>query len=167
MLAGLAYSSPSFKGSHNAFTGSLPGGLEASGRLRLLQACASQLTVPFPDLLFLAHFRPRQATEICNFGTPSPLAFFSRIFSSRLLFAITSISGPNKVEISNFPQFIVKNDPGKPPHQVWGFFTFPCFLFFLIFAFSCLIFSSFPLLLGFLKPKSGPSNEVIGLTFCF
>ena len=42
-----------------------------------------------------------------------------------------------------------------------GFFTFQCFVFFLIFAFSCLcFFSSFPLLLDFLKPKSGPSNEV-------
>ena len=36
------------------------------------------------------------------------------------------------------------------------------FCLFLIFAFSCLRFSSFPLLLDFLKPKSGPSNEVIG-----
>ena len=63
----------------------------------------------------------------------------------------------------NFPSFIVKNDPEKPPHLVWGFFTFQCFLFFLIFAFPCLIFSSFPLLLGFLKPKSGPSNEVISI----
>ena len=45
---------------------------------------------------------------------------------------------------------------------MWGFFTFQCFVFFLIFAFSCLSFSSFPLLLDFLKPKSGPSNEVIG-----
>ena len=62
-----------------------------------------------------------------------------------------------------FPSFIVKNDPEKPPHQVWGFFTFQCFVFLLIFAFSCLIFSSFPLLLDFLKPKSGPLNEVIGI----
>ena len=45
---------------------------------------------------------------------------------------------------------------------MWGFFTFQCFVFLLIFAFSCLIFSSFPLLLDFLKPKSGPLNEVIG-----
>ena len=76
--------------------------------------------------------------------------------------AITSISGPKQGRNFNVPQFYSKNDPEKPPHQVWGFFTFQCFLFFLTFAFSCLIFSSFPLLLGFLKPKSGPSNEVIG-----
>ena len=62
-----------------------------------------------------------------------------------------------------FPNSIVKNDPEKPPHLVWGFFTFQCFVFFLILAFSCLSFSSFPLLLDILKPKSGPSNEVIGL----
>ena len=53
----------------------------------------------------------------------------------------------------------------NPPHQVWGSFTLQCFVFFLIFAFSCLSFSSFPLLLDFLKPKSGPSNEVIGIFF--
>ena len=76
--------------------------------------------------------------------------------------AITSISGPKKVNISIFPQLYSKNDPEKPPHQVWGFFTFQWFVFFLIFAFSCLSLSSFPLLLDFLKPKSGPSNEVIG-----
>ena len=50
----------------------------------------------------------------------------------------------------------------KHTHLVWGFFTFQCFVFFLTFAFSCLSFSSFPLLLDFLKPKSGPSNEDIG-----
>ena len=50
----------------------------------------------------------------------------------------------------------------KTPHLVCGFFTFQCFVFFLIFAISCLSFSDFPLLLDFLKPKSGPSNEVIG-----
>ena len=61
-----------------------------------------------------------------------------------------------------FPNFIVRNDPEKPPHLVRGFLTFQCFVFFLVFAFSCLSFSSFPLLLDFLKPKSGPSNEVIG-----
>ena len=69
--------------------------------------------------------------------------------------AITSISGPKKVKISIFPSCIVKND-------VWGFLTFQWFVFFLIFAFSCLSFSAFPLLLDFLKPKSGPSHEVIG-----
>ena len=47
-----------------------------------------------------------------------------------------------------------------------GFFTFECFVFFLIFAFSCLSLSSFPLLLDFLKPKSDPSNEVIGIYIC-
>ena len=77
--------------------------------------------------------------------------------------AITSISGPKKkVKISIFPKFYSKNDPEKTPHLVWGFFTFQCFVFFLIFAFSCFSFSSFPLLLDFLKPKNGPSNEVIG-----
>ena len=44
-----------------------------------------------------------------------------------------------------------------------GFSRFNVFVFFLIFAFSCLIFSAFPPLLDFLKPKSGPSNEVIGI----
>ena len=57
-----------------------------------------------------------------------------------------------------FPSCILKNDRAKTPHLV----SFQCFVFFLIFAFSCLSFSSFPLLLDFLKPKSGPSNEVIG-----
>ena len=66
-----------------------------------------------------------------------------------------------KIKISIYPQFYSKNGQEKPPHQVWGFFTFQCFVFFLIFAFLCLIFSSFPLLLDFLKPKSGPLNEVI------
>ena len=60
-------------------------------------------------------------------------------------------------------QFIVKNDPERPPHLVRGFFTFQCFVFFPLFAFSCLGFSSFPLLLDFLKPKSGPSNDVTGI----
>ena len=41
-------------------------------------------------------------------------------------------------EFQNFPSFIVKNGPEKPPHQVWGFFTFQCFVFFLIFAFFAL-----------------------------
>ena len=73
--------------------------------------------------------------------------------------------GQKKVKFSKFPKFIVKNDPEKPPRLVWGFFTFQCFAFFLIFAFSCFSSSSFPLLLDFLKPKSGPSNEVIGYLF--
>ena len=34
-----------------------------------------------------------------------------------------------------------------------GVFTFQCFVFFLIFAFSCLSFSSFPLLLDILNLK--------------
>ena len=46
---------------------------------------------------------------------------------------------------------------------MWGFFTYQCFVFFLIFAFFCLILSSFPLLLDFLKPKNGPLNEDIGI----
>ena len=37
---------------------------------------------------------------------------------------------------------------------------FQCFVFFFIFAFSCLGFSSLPLL-DILKPKSGPLNEVV------
>ena len=36
-------------------------------------------------------------------------------------------------------------------------------VFFLIFAFSCPSFTSFPLLLDFLKPSSGPSDEVKGI----
>ena len=71
--------------------------------------------------------------------------------------------GQIKVKFSIFAQFYSKNDPENPPHQVWGLFTFQCFVFFLIFAFSCLCFSSFPLHLDFLNPKSGPSNEVIGM----
>ena len=59
--------------------------------------------------------------------------------------AITSISGPkSKFQVS--PNFIVKNDP-ENPLTWWGGFVFQCFVFFLIFAFSCLSFSSFPLLL--------------------
>ena len=64
-------------------------------------------------------------------------------------------------KFQNFPQFYRKDDPENPPHLVWGFFTFQCFVFFLIFAFSCFSYSSSPLLLDFLKPKSGPSNEVL------
>ena len=79
--------------------------------------------------------------------------------------AITSISGLQKSQKFNFPQFYSK----KTKHLAWGVFTFQCFVFFLISAFSCLSFSSFSLLLDFLKPKSGPSNEVIGymaITMC-
>ena len=47
----------------------------------------------------------------------------------------------------------------KNTHLVWGFFTFQCFVFFLIFAFSCLCFSSFPLLLDFLNPKHIYADE--------
>ena len=75
--------------------------------------------------------------------------------------AITSISGPKKGQNFNFHHFIVKNDPNNPLTW-WGFFMFQCFVFFFIFAFSCLSFSSFPLLFDFLKPTSGPSDEVIG-----
>ena len=74
--------------------------------------------------------------------------------------AITSISGPKKGQ--HFKFYPVSKEKNKHPHLVWGFFTFQCFVFFLIFAFYCISFSSFPLLLDFLKPKSGPSNEVIG-----
>ena len=67
-----------------------------------------------------------------------------------------------KLSFCNFP------DLKKSPHLAWGVFTFQCFVFFLIFAFFCLSFPSSPLLLDFLKPKSGPSNEVMGNTFvCF
>ena len=75
--------------------------------------------------------------------------------------------GPKKVKTSIFPSFIVKLTQKKHTHihththLVWGFFVFQCFVIFLIFAFSCLSFSSFPLLLDFLKPESGPSNEVV------
>ena len=40
---------------------------------------------------------------------------------------------------------------------------FQCFVFFLIFAFSCLHFSSLALLLDISKPKRGPPNEVYRL----
>ena len=70
--------------------------------------------------------------------------------------AITSISEPKKGQNFNFPQFYSKNDPEKPHAWCGVFFTFQCFVFFLIFALSCLSFSSFPLLLDFLKPQSGP-----------
>ena len=75
--------------------------------------------------------------------------------------------GQKKVKFSIFPQFHSKKSQKTHTHThthlVWGFFTFQCFAFFLIFAFSSLSFSAFPLLLDFLKPKSGPSNEVIGM----
>ena len=75
------------------------------------------------------------------------------------------ISGPKKVKNSAYPLFYRKwprNKKHTHTHLVWGFFTFQCFFVFLIFAFSCLSFSFSPLLLDFLKPKIGPSNEVIG-----
>ena len=77
-----------------------------------------------------------------------------------ILKAITSINGPQNGQNFIFPNFVVENDPNKHTHTHTfgvGGFTFQYFVFFLIFAFSCLSCSSFPLL------KSGPSNEVIGL----
>ena len=66
----------------------------------------------------------------------------------------------NKVKFSiSHPHFIVRMTPQKK--ALGGFLMFQCFVFFLIFAFSCLDFSCFPLLFDFLKPSSGPSDEVI------
>ena len=78
--------------------------------------------------------------------------------------AITSISGPKKDKIFDFPRFFYRK---KKPSLGRGGVMFQCFVFFLTFAFSCLSFSSFPLRLDFLKPtKSGPSDEVIGKFMC-
>ena len=77
--------------------------------------------------------------------------------------AITSISGPKKtVKFSIFPSFIIKITQ-KNPHTWCG-----CFSRFNIWSsssslpFLALVFHLFSLLLDFLKPKSDPSNEVIG-----
>ena len=61
---------------------------------------------------------------------------------------LTSISGPKQGQNFNLPRFYSKNWQKTHTHTllVWGFFTFQCFVFFLIFAFSCLSFSSFPCL---------------------
>ena len=55
--------------------------------------------------------------------------------------------GRKKVKTSIFPNLLVKHDPEKTLTWWGGVFPFQCFVFFLIFAFSCLSFSSFPLLL--------------------
>ena len=43
-------------------------------------------------------------------------------------------------KISLFPQFYSKIWPRKTPTNLWGFFMFPSFLFFLLSAFFCLSF---------------------------
>ena len=50
----------------------------------------------------------------------------------------------------------------KKTHTKCGGFHVSMFCLLSHFCLFCLIFSSFPLLLDFLKPKSGPLNEVIG-----
>ena len=58
--------------------------------------------------------------------------------------ATTWISGPKKRQnFQNFPQFYCKK-PRKYKELTWCFFMFQCFVFFLIFAFSCLSFFIFP-----------------------
>ena len=52
-----------------------------------------------------------------------------------------------------------------PSLEGGGVFMFQCFVSFLILAFSCLTFSSFPVPFDLLKPKTGPSDEVIGNSF--
>ena len=63
----------------------------------------------------------------------------------------------------NFPSSKVKKMTQKtPPHLVWGFSRFNV----LFLSHLCLFlpyFFIFPAFLDFLKPKSGPSNEVIGI----
>ena len=90
----------------------------------------------------------------------------NQAFNTEWFLAITSITGPKSHNFNFSPVYSKKMTPEKNPLLVWVFFTFQCFVLFLIFASaSCLSFSSFPLLLDFLKPKSGPSKEVIGIFF--
>ena len=60
--------------------------------------------------------------------------------------AITSISGPKKGQNLKFPQLYSRKWPRRTPTLGVGVFHASMFVFFLIFAFSCLSFSSFPLL---------------------
>ena len=81
--------------------------------------------------------------------------------------AITSISGLKKGHNFNFPQFYSKNGPEKKKKTHThtpsvGVFHVSMFCLLSHLCLFCLIFSSFPLLLDFLKPKNGPLNEVIG-----
>ena len=118
---------------------------------------------------------PRVRASPGPFGDPPPRlaemrGALQRFYTQKkkniyIYMAITSISGPNKGQNFNFPQLYTKKWPRnkkKHTHTLGvGGFTFQCFVFSLIFAFSCLSFLSFPVLLGFLKPKSGPSNMSI------
>ena len=68
--------------------------------------------------------------------------------------------GQKKVKISIFPQFYSKKWPRKTPTPSVGVFHVSMFCLLSHLCLFCLIFSSFPLLLDFLKPKSGPLNDV-------
>ena len=61
-----------------------------------------------------------------------------------------------------FPSFIVKNNPENPHTWCGGFSCFNVLSSFSSLPFLALVFHLSLLLLDFLKPKSGPSNEVIG-----
>ena len=80
--------------------------------------------------------------------------------------AITSISGQKKGQIFNFPQFYSKKWPRKTPTPSVGVFHVSMFCLLSHLCLFCLIFSSFPLLLDFLKSKSGPLNEVLYIYIC-
>ena len=59
----------------------------------------------------------------------------------------------------NFPpKFYSKNWPRKTPTNLWGFFMFPSFIFFLLSAFCCLCFSSLPLHFDILNSKIVPTR---------
>ena len=79
-----------------------------------------------------------------------------------LLIALTSIIGPQIAQFHVYSSFTVKLAQKTPSHNMGMFSMFQCFVFFFIFAFLALVFSSLPLLLDILKPKRGPLNEVIG-----
>ena len=83
------------------------------------------------------------------------------------ILTVTSISGPKKSQnLKISPVLQQKNAPKdqKNPHT-WcgGIPGFNVLSSFSSLPLSCLSFSSFPLLLALEKPKSGPSNEVIGM----
>ena len=70
--------------------------------------------------------------------------------------ALTPLGGQILVKnLKKIPSLTVKNGHETPPPKRWGFFTFQCFFFFLIFAFFCHGFSSLPVLLDILRPKNG------------
>ena len=56
---------------------------------RLLGGLPGKIRV-LRGVLFSGHVRPRQGTEICNFGVPSPLDFL-RIFSSGFFFPFLQV----------------------------------------------------------------------------